>query len=202
MAGIEGLEWLGHASFLLKMGGKVIYFDPWKIAGGEKADLILITHSHYDHFSVEDVKKVATEQTSIVATPDCKGLPGSVKHVKPGDFLTIGDVTVEAVPAYNLNKDFHPKKNQWVGYVVTVAGKRIYHAGDTDAIPEMFGLKNIDIALLPVSGVYVMTAEEAAKAANVFQPATVVPMHWGDIVGGKNDAEYFASLFSGSTVIL
>ncbi len=202
MAGIEGLKWLGHASFHLKMGGKVIYFDPWKIASGEKADLILITHSHFDHFSVEDVKKVATEQTAIIATPDCKGLPGSLKFVKPGDILTVGDVTVEAVPAYNLNKDFHPKKNQWVGYVVTVGGKRIYHAGDTDAIPEMNGLKNIDIALLPVSGVYVMTAEEAAKAANTFHPATVVPMHWGDIVGNRKDAERFASLFSGSTVIL
>ncbi len=202
MEKVEGIEWLGHASFRVKLGGKVLYFDPWKIAGGDKADIILITHSHFDHFSVEDVQKVAKENTVIVATPDCQGLPGDVRQVRPGDFLQIGDVQVQAVPAYNLDKDFHPKKSQWVGYVVNIGGKRIYHAGDTDATPEMGRLTDIDIALLPVSGVYVMTAEQAAQIANTFKPATVIPHHWGDIVGSRKDAEKFASLFSNKTVIL
>lgn len=202
METVEGIEWLGHASFRIRLAGKVIYIDPWKIAGGPPADWILITHSHFDHFSVEDVKKVAKADTLILATPDCQGLPGKVHFVKPGDTISEGEITVRAVPAYNLDKDFHPRKNQWVGYVISGGGRTIYHAGDSDAIPEMKALAGIDIALLPVSGVYVMTAQQAAEIANAFQPSTVIPHHWGDIVGSEDDARLFASLFKGKTILL
>ena len=182
---MDNIHWLGHASIKIT-GSKVIYVDPWKIKG-EPADLILITHSHYDHCSADDIKKVTKESTVIVATADSN--LEAAKVVKPGDTLDIDGVKIEAVPAYNLGKPFHPKSNNWVGYVITVDGKRIYVAGDTDKIPEMHDLKEIDVALLPIGGTYTMNAEEAAEAAQMFNPKVVVPIHWGDIVGSAGDVE-------------
>lgn len=194
---IENIKWLGHASFRLT-GEKTVYIDPWKIKGGDKADIILITHEHYDHCSPEDVAKITKNDTVIVAVADCQSkllkLDREIRLVEPGKKLNIRGVLVEAVPAYNINKRFHPKDNQWVGYVVTINGKRIYHAGDTDLIPEMSQLKGIDVALLPVGGTYTMNADEAAKAAEIIRPKVAVPMHVGDIVGTKKDIERFKSL--------
>ncbi|NVM00851.1 MAG: MBL fold metallo-hydrolase, partial [Candidatus Helarchaeota archaeon] len=147
---LENLHWLGHASFKIT-GEKIIYIDPYQLKGeNEKADIILITHSHFDHCSPGDVEKIQKSSTVIVATPDCRSdLSGNVKTVKPGDKITVEGVGIEAVPAYNVNKEFHPKSKNWVGYIVTVKGERIYHAGDTDKIPEMGDIK-ADIVLLPV----------------------------------------------------
>ncbi len=190
---VKNITWLGHAGFLIKAEGKVIVIDPFQLDQCDPADIILITHEHYDHCSPEDVEKIQTDKTIIVATPDCAGkLKGNVKTVKPGDTLNIGGIDIEAVPSYNTNKQFHTKDRNWVGYIFKVGGKRIYIAGDTDYIPEMKSFKNIDIALLPVSGTYVMTAEEAVKAALDIQPKVAVPMHFGSIVGDKGDAEQFA----------
>lgn len=193
---VKRIHWLGHASFRIE-GEQVIYVDPWKVRTGEKADLILITHSHYDHCSPEDVAKIQKDETGIVTVSDCGSqLSGDVREVAPGDKVMVHGIPVEAVPAYNIDKAFHPKANGWVGFIVTVDGTRIYHAGDTDRIPEMDHIK-ADIALLPIGGTYTMTASEAAEAAIAIGPKTVIPMHWGDIVGSKRDAERFRKLCAG-----
>jgi len=199
---LDKMEWLGHDCFKVEAGGKVIYTDPFRLGGGlPKADLILVTHEHYDHCSPEDIAKIAGPDTAIVSPGDCDGgLKGGFVKVKPGDRLTVKGVDIEAVPSYNTNKKFHPKANDWVGYIFTLDGTRIYIAGDTDYIPEMKGYR-CDIALLPVSGTYVMTAEEAVKAADDIKPAVAVPMHYGSIVGDESDAERFMKLYKGNTHI-
>ena len=195
------LTWLGHASFKLKAGYKTIYIDPWKVKKGE-ADLILITHSHFDHLSPDDVRRIQKKDTVIIATKDSASrLKGDIRTVKPGDSIEINDISIQAVPAYNIGKNYHPKTSGWVGFVITLGGKKIYHAGDTDAIPEMKRI-SVDTALLPIGGTYTMTAEEAAQIANEFGPKLVVPMHWGTIVGSEADAERFKGLFKGETKIL
>jgi L-ascorbate metabolism protein UlaG (beta-lactamase superfamily) len=198
------ISWLGHDSFRIK-NGQTIIIDPFKIrAIPDKADILLISHEHFDHLSLDDIKKVTSDKTTIVTIPACKKELSSmkvreVKAVKPGDKLALGDITLEAVPAYNLNKfrepgkPFHPKEDGKVGFILSVKGVRIYHAGDTDPIPEMKGFKT-DVALLPVSGTYVMTPEEAAEAARVIKPKLAIPMHYGTIVGSENDAERFKQL--------
>jgi len=193
---VENIHWLGHDSFKI-VGEKVIYTDPFKIKKKDTADIILITHEHFDHCSPEDVRKIQGSDTVIVATPDCAGkLSGNIKTVKPGNKITVSGIEVEAVPAYNTNKQFHTKDKNWVGYIFTVKGQRIYIAGDTDYIPEMKTF-NVDIALLPVSGTYVMTADEAVKAALDIKPKIAIPMHYGAIIGTEKDAKRFAEGLKG-----
>ncbi|MBF0319354.1 MAG: MBL fold metallo-hydrolase [Nitrospirae bacterium] len=190
---LDNIIWFGHDSFKFT-GDKTVYIDPYKIKKSDKADLILITHGHFDHCSPEDIAKVTGDKTIIVAPKDCAlKLKGNVKIAAPGDKFSVTGIEIEAVPAYNTNKDFHPKSNAWVGYVFTLDGKRYYHAGDTDHIPEMKTLKDIYAALIPISGVYVMTADEAAHAALDIAPKFAVPMHYGEVVGTKKDAERFAA---------
>ena len=201
---VDHIHWLGHATFRIDDGAAVIYIDPWKLPdGAPKADVILITHAHFDHYSVEDIAKIEKPTTVFVAPADVASkLTG--KHVvtaAPGGSYQAGTVKLTAVPAYNTNKDFHPKANGWVGYIVTLSsGQRIYHSGDSDATPEMKGVQT-DVALMPCGGTYTMTAAEVAAAANVFKPATLIPMHWGDIVGSRADADAVTKAFSGQTVI-
>jgi L-ascorbate metabolism protein UlaG (beta-lactamase superfamily) len=193
---VKNIHWLGHDTFKI-VGEKVIYTDPFKIKKKDTADIILITHEHFDHCSPEDVKAIQGQKTVIVTTSDCiQKLSGNIKIVKPGDKINVVGVEIEAVPAYNTNKQFHTKDKGWVGYIFTVEGQRIYIAGDTDHIPEMKNFK-VDIAILPVSGTYVMTAEEAIKAALDIKPKIAIPMHYGSIVGSKNDAKKFADGLKG-----
>lgn len=195
------LYWLGHASFKLDVDGTLIYFDPWKVKK-DRANLILITHSHFDHLSLDDVRKVQTKETTIVATKDSASkLSGDVRIIAAGDVIDFEGVSIEAVPSYNIGKNYHPKTSGWVGYIVTVDGIRIYHAGDTDRIEEMRKLK-VDIALLPVGGTYTMSADEAAGIANEFKPRIAIPMHWGSIVGSEADAHRFRDRFEGEAIIL
>lgn len=190
---LDKIFWLGHSSVKIT-GEAILYIDPWKIEGGEEADIILISHSHHDHLSPEDVKKIQKEGTVIVTTEDCvTGLSGDVRVAKAGDELHIGGVKVEAVPSYNMNKAFHPKSSAWIGFIVTMGGKRIYYCGDTDFIPEMREIE-ADIVIIPVGGTYTMTADEAAGAVNVINPEAAIPIHYGDIVGSIEDAERFRDL--------
>ena len=202
MLELEGVNiiWLGHASFKIKANEKIIYVDPFQLEGGEKADLILITHEHHDHCSPEDVQKIQKENTMIYYAGDCAGkLTGNTDLVKPGEEKEFGDIKIKTVPAYNINKfreenvPYHPKESNHVGYIIEVNGKKIYHAGDTDMIPEMETI-TADIALLPVGGTYTMDAREASEAANKIKPSIAVPMHWGSIVGDENDAKDFSRL--------
>jgi L-ascorbate metabolism protein UlaG (beta-lactamase superfamily) len=202
------MRWLGHDSFLLE-GPPVVYFDPWRLPQGlPQADIVFVSHEHGDHCSPQDVETVSGPHTVIVASQTAAPkLRGDVRVMRPGDKLTIGKVTVEAVPAYNVNKfrspgnPFHPKSALHNGYVVALSGERVYFAGDTDHISEMAEI-DCDMALLPVSGTYVMTAEEAAEAAKAIRPRVAVPMHYGaGVVGTSSDAERFSDLYDGETFI-
>jgi L-ascorbate metabolism protein UlaG (beta-lactamase superfamily) len=197
----HNIHWLGHDTFKIT-GEKVLYTDPFRLKRGEIADIILVTHEHHDHCSPEDIRKIQGPNTVIVATVDCaKKLSGKIVTIKPGDKITVAGIQIEVVPAYNTNKQFHTKEKGWVGYIFTINSKRIYLAGDTDYIPEMKTYKGIDVALLPVSGTYVMTADEAVKAALDIGPKLAIPMHYGTIVGSQKDAEIFAEKLRGKVEV-
>jgi L-ascorbate metabolism protein UlaG (beta-lactamase superfamily) len=188
------IHWFGHASFRIS-GSKTVFIDPWKLPPGSgPADVVIVSHSHYDHLSPEDVASLRGKDTAVLAPPDCLSkLKGKVTSIAPGQLHELVGVRVETVPAYNVHKQFHPKASGWVGVVVTLDGKRVYYAGDTDHVPEMGQLKSIDVALLPVGGTYTMNAAEAAAAVKAIKPARAVPYHWGDIVGARKDADDFAA---------
>lgn len=195
------IVWLGHDGFRID-GDKIVYFDPYQISPGAKADLILVTHEHFDHCSPGDIAKIQKPETVIVTEKDsAKKLKGNVKVVRPGQTIDADEIKIEAVPAYNTDKTFHPKENGWLGFIVEIEGVRIYHAGDTDFIPEMNQFE-VDIALLPVSGTYVMTALEAIEAALAIRPKLAIPMHYGAIVGGEQDAKDFKVALEGKVEVL
>ena len=200
------LKWLGHAGFLIK-NSKIIYIDPYQIKeNSEKADLIFITHSHYDHCSVADMQKIVQDGTKIIMPADCQSkitrfsVPIKMEIIEPEQEMDLGDVKVSALPAYNLDKHFHPKDESWVGYLIKLEDVLIYHAGDSDFIPEMQKLTGYKqpgkefVALLPVGGRFTMSAEEAAEAAKLIKPTLAIPMHWGSIVGEEEDAKEFKEL--------
>jgi L-ascorbate metabolism protein UlaG (beta-lactamase superfamily) len=198
---IDAVEWLGHSGFRIRAGRASIYVDPYRAPDGPTADAILITHAHYDHFSPRDLERLSGPETTVVAPPAvAERLSGQVRSVAPGDVLELGRVDVRAVAAYNTSKrgpsgsPFHPREAGWVGYELRVGGERLYHSGDTDVIPEMDQVAGVDVALLAVSGTYVMTPGEAAEAARRIQPGVAVPMHWGEDIGTRADAESFADL--------
>lgn len=204
MFGYEGLElqWTGHDGFRITdlKNKRIIYIDPFQLSKRHKtkdADIVLVSHDHFDHLSIEDLTEIVNSNTEIVAAKECLGklqdLPaGRITTLNPGERASPRGLVVEAIRAYNTNKKFHPKEDNKIGFVITVDGHRIYHSGDTDIIPEMSGLSP-DIALLPVSGTYVMTADEAARANDEFiKPRKfAIPMHYGSIVGSEEDANKF-----------
>jgi L-ascorbate metabolism protein UlaG (beta-lactamase superfamily) len=193
----KNIHWLGHASFRVEGDGIVVYIDPWQLEDGPKADLILITHDHHDHCSPEDIVKIQKDDTTIVTIGVAASrLTGDIVVVQPGEKLTVKGVQIETVPAYNLTKfrspgvPFHPKDAGHVGFIFTLGGHRIYHTGDLDVIPEM-KIIEADIALLPVSGTYVMTVEEAVEAAGIIKPKVAIPMHIGRGIGDLEMAQKF-----------
>ncbi|MDP1695818.1 MAG: MBL fold metallo-hydrolase [archaeon] len=202
------LEYLGHSGFLITNGGgNRIAIDPYNVSQGiEKVDLILITHGHYDHCSIKDIELLAKKGTIVVVPPDAQSKVTRVKDVEMQvmnikDEFSFGHVKIETVHAYNVEKEFHPKKEGWVGYLLKFPNVVIYHAGDTDKISEMNNLTGYAgkgtelIALLPVSGQFVMTAEEAADAAEMIKPSLAVPMHYGSgVVGSEEDAKKFVEI--------
>lgn len=196
------ISWLGHDSFRIKYQNKVIYIDPYNLKKSyEAADIVCVSHNHFDHLSIDDLKKIVVDKTILVGAQECRNefekFKKNKKHyLMPGQEVEIEGIKIKAVPAYNINKfrspgvPFHPKQDNKIGFVITLGGASIYHAGDTDNVPELKGLKP-DIALLPVSGTYVMTKEEAVQAAKDIMPKVAIPMHYGTIVGSEQDAIYF-----------
>lgn len=193
-----------HDTFRLESDSKVIYLDPYNLKENQAklADYVLITHGHFDHCSPNDVKRIIAEDTVIIAPNECqeqlKGLKvKEIIYVAPNQQLELDGIKVETVFAYNLNKwrsagvPYHPKEDGKVGYILDFSGTRVYFAGDTDNIPELSQLRDIDVALLPVSGTYVMTWQEAVEAARVIKPKLAIPMHYGSVVGSKEDAKKF-----------
>ncbi|MCH7568333.1 MAG: MBL fold metallo-hydrolase [Nanoarchaeota archaeon] len=205
------IEFLGHSGFLISSSngsGKKIVIDPYNVSGNvnEKADVILITHSHYDHCSIKDIEKLSKRGTVIVMPADCQSKVMKIEGVdlqvvEVGDEIDLSGLKIETVPAYNKDKDFHPKSEGWLGYLIKMGNVIVYHSGDSDFIPEMQKLSgygkhgNEFISLLPVSGKYVMDAEEAADAASVMSPDLAIPMHYGAGVAGTiEDAQRFVEL--------
>ena len=196
---LNNVEVLCHSSIRMDKG-KIIYVDPFHIKENYKdADIILITHSHYDHFSEEDIEKVRKADTKIYLTEDyvenAKSIGFSenkIVGVKPYQTYYEGDIEINTVPAYNVNKQFHPKENNWVGYILKIDGISYYIAGDTDITEENKKIK-CDVAFVPVGGTYTMTAKEAAELVNIIKPKVAIPIHYGDIVGTKEDADTFVN---------
>ncbi|MBI4176643.1 MAG: MBL fold metallo-hydrolase [Candidatus Aenigmarchaeota archaeon] len=193
----EELKWFGHASFLLEdkvNKNNIYYLDPFdlKFMPKEKADVIFITHAHFDHFSPKDIEKVATKETLIFGVRGCESLKKTFGErfciVEPGENFEIKGIQIRTVPAYNIAKDrlnYHPKENKWVGYIIDVNNKKVYHAGDTDFIPEMRQLGPLDVAMLPIGGTYTMTVEEAIEAANVIRAKVTIPIHYKRLLEGR-----------------
>ena len=197
---LENIEVLYHSSIRISKD-KIIYIDPFKINKNySDADIIFITHDHYDHYSEEDIDKVINENTTIVIPEDLltkllkKGInKNSIITVKPNENYIVQGIKFETIPAYNINKTFHPKENNWIGYIITIDSIRYYIAGDTDITEENKKVK-CDVAFVPVGGTYTMDFKEAAQLVNEIKPKIAVPIHYGSIVGTEQDATNFVKL--------
>lgn len=199
------IQWNGHDGYRLKADNKIIYIDPFKLIqeynNKHDADLILITHNHFDHLSTKDIDNIINGNTKLICSLECKDTlsknynKNEIISLQPNNSVEFGNTKIEATRAYNTNKDFHPKEDNKIGFLLYINGLKIYHTGDTDVIQEMENISP-DIAFVPVSGTYVMTAEEAAQATNkLIKPKKIaIPMHYNSIVGSVKDAEAFCNL--------
>ena len=195
---LEGFKWYRQSAFRVTDGERTIYIDPWGTGDAEPAaDLILITHAHFDHFQPEEIERLRTAQTSIVAPHDVAAeLSGNITPVAPGESHEVAGVRFSTVPAYNVAEErlqMHPKKNRWVGYILELGGSTYYHAGDTDHTPELDDVKT-GVALVPIGGTYTMDAIEAAGLVASIAPRIAVPMHFGFVVGSPADGDRFRQL--------
>ena len=195
---IENVKCLGHSTIKIKDKDKIIYIDPYNIREDfNDGDYIFITHNHYDHYSEEDIKKVKKENTIIVITEDLYNevlnlgiFENKIIKVRPDKDYEIDNCKFSTIPSYNTNKKFHPRSNNWVGYILNIDNVKYYIAGDTDITEE--NKKVIcDVAFLPVGGTYTMDYKEAAELANTINPKIVIPIHYGIVVGTKEDAFKF-----------
>lgn len=197
---LENIEVLYHSSIRIS-NNKVIYIDPFKIDKNyNDADIVFITHDHYDHYSDEDIDKVINENTTIIIPEKLltkllkKGInKNAIITVEPNEKYMVQGIKFETIPSYNTNKTFHPKENGWVGYIITLDDIRYYIAGDTDITEENRKVK-CDVAFVPVGGTYTMGFKEAAQLINEIQPKIAVPIHYGSVVGTKQDATDFIKL--------
>jgi len=203
--GEVNLSWLGHSGIYIQ-GSKIIYIDPYQINPQQKADIILLTHPHQDHCSIQDIEKIIKPGTIIICPPDCQSKLSrfqniEVKIAEPGSKINLNSIKILGFPAYNINKNFHEKSEYWLGYIISLNNIILYHAGDTDLIPEMEKLTgyskqgNQFISLLPVGGTYTMSPEQAAKAAFTIKPKLTIPIHYGsEVIGIESDADKFIEL--------
>lgn len=194
---LKNIEINCHSSIKISKD-KIIYIDPFKISEHtHDADIILITHDHYDHYSPEDIEKIAKQDTIIVAPKTVKALSKmrNVVFVEPNNTYEVEGIKIETVSSYNINKKFHPKENEWVGYIIEINNIRYYIAGDTDITPENKQVK-CDIAFIPVGGTYTMNYQEAAELANIIKPKIAIPTHYGSLVGDMQDGEMFKNLLN------
>ena len=191
---LDAFTWYTQASFRWRNGDQTVFIDPWRVVDGGKADLVFVTHAHFDHFRPDEIAALRRPDTVVVAPRDIAAdLPGPVRAVAPGDAFEIDGVAVQVVPAYNVAPDrlqHHPKANGWVGYVLSSNGVTWFHAGDTDHVPELDAVR-ADAAFLPIGGTYTMDAREAAGLAKAIAPDVAVPMHFGFVVGTPEDADVF-----------
>lgn len=192
---LDFLKWIGHASFIAETSGKKIYVDPFRLRKGYgHADIILISHPHYDHLSIEDIKKIADSSTEFFIPKDSISKLSEYKNVtgvEPNSSYETGGIRFSTIPSYNIVKEklqFHPKANGWVGYILSANNMSIYHAGDTDFIEEMKGL-NVDLALIPMGGTYTMDLNDAVRAAKGISAKHVIPMHYKALLGEKGSKE-------------
>lgn len=179
------------------IGSKILYFDPINQKNNKDADYIFITHPHWDHFSKEDILKIKTQNTQIIgpkeimkATLEMGFQKENIIVLEPNMQITIDDIKIKTVPSYNINKSFHPKENKWLGYIVDLDNITYYIPGDTDIITEMEEIQ-VDICFIPIGGTYTMNAKEAAQIINKIKPKKVIPIHYGMVVGNKQDYEIF-----------
>ena len=201
---LDNIEVLYHSSIRINKE-KIIYIDPFKIDKDyNDADIVFITHDHFDHYSEEDIDKVINENTTIIIPEELltkilrKGInKNAVITVESNKEYMVQGIKFETIPAYNTNKTFHPKENDWVGYIITLDGIRYYIAGDTDITEENRKVK-CDVAFVPVGGTYTMNYSEAAELVNIIKPKIAVPIHYGSVVGTKQDATNFIKLLHSS----
>jgi L-ascorbate metabolism protein UlaG (beta-lactamase superfamily) len=187
------IQWLEHASVKIWTDDVVVYVDPRNLgAAPHDATVVLVTHTHSDHFSSADIARVWSDDTVLVGPPDVISSYGSGRTLAPDQTLELAGMSVTGVPAYNLDKPNHPRASNWLGYIVQIGTKRIYCAGDTDLTEEMKALQAIDVAILPAGGTYSMDAQQAAEATAYMKPQLAIPYHWGDFIGTQRDAEAFA----------
>jgi L-ascorbate metabolism protein UlaG (beta-lactamase superfamily) len=187
----DHLSWFGQSAFRITAAGQRIFIDPYRVrSSAGPASLILVTHPHQDHFDKAAIEGLRGQDTVVVLPMSCAG-PGQ-RGIAPGQTETIGGVKVTGIPSYNVTKRFHPKSGSWLGYVVEVGGIRVYHAGDTDPLPEMAGLRP-DIALLPVGGMFTMNWRVATELSRTLGATLSIPMHFNMIIGGRKAGERFAA---------
>ena len=193
---LQGITWFRGSSVRIRREGVEIHVDPLGVHGDSKADLVLLTHPHYDNFSEDDIARVRDSDTVIVAPATMKKLLDDADHfMRPGDMLQLDGFDILAVPAHNVEKKFHTPEHGWLGYVFTIGSTTYYHAGDTDFLPAMFGFR-CDVAFLPCGGHYTMGVEDAAKAGEACGAEVIVPIHWGEPHGTEEDIARLTEIFS------
>jgi L-ascorbate metabolism protein UlaG (beta-lactamase superfamily) len=199
---LDGITWFGGSSVRIRRMGSEIHVDPSGVSDDSTADLILLTHPHYDNFSEEDIARVRTSETVLVAPATMKKQLADADHfMRPGDMLQLDGFDILAVPAHNVDKKFHTSEDGWVGYVFTLGDTTYYHAGDTDFLPSMFGIR-CDVAFLPCGGHYTMGVEDAARAGDACRAEVIVPIHWGEPHGTLEDLKRLTDLFPREVRIL
>jgi L-ascorbate metabolism protein UlaG (beta-lactamase superfamily) len=197
---LDRITWFRQSALLWQDGERRIYVDPWGTPeDAAPADVILITHAHGDHLQPDEIARLSTPSTKLVAPHDvAKELSGDVTPVAPGESHEVGGLRFTTVPAYNTAEErleMHPKANRWVGYILELGGSAYYHAGDTDHVAELEDVKT-DVAFVPIGGTYTMDVDEAAGFVKAFAPKLAVPFHYGFVVGSAGDGERFRAASS------